>query len=176
MAVTAVVLPISGPYSATWNAVAMGVNGDDGFTIRCQIQAQEFNESDAWGLTFVEGIYRGQNWRCRLVGREWKAGLLSILQTFGLVTGGGTLNPFIQVIGDRMSKYAFPLVLTAILGNPPSVPQSLTANGAIIAPDNNSEFNFTSKIRDLPLELAFIPYSTSTGSPPATYTVPFTVT
>ena len=166
-------VPISGPYTGTWNALPLGVQHDDGYTLQVTVQGQEMNETDAYGMTLVEGIYRGQNWRARLRGLEWKTGLLAALQAFGQSTPT-VLSPFLQKIGDRMTNYAQTLVLTAILGNPPTTPQTLTAMNAIIAPQSTSDFNMTSKIRELPIEFVLIPYSAMVGS--LSLNVPFTVT
>lgn len=166
------VVPISGPFTGVFGALPFGTLSDDGYELSATIQGQEVNETDAYGMTLVEGIYRGQNWRCRLRGLEWKTGLLSVLQTFGQSGAVGTLTPILANIGDRFTKFALGMVLTAILGNPPTTPQSITAVNAQIAPNQQSSFNMTSKVRELPLELCLIPYSAVVGS--ATYNVPFT--
>ncbi len=123
-------------------------------------------------MTLVEAIYRGQNWRVRLRGLEWKAGLTGILQMFGITGATGSLTPLLQNIGDRWTKFCFPLLLTSILGNPPSTPQAITAINAGFAPNSQSAFNITSKVRELPIELVLIPYSAVIGS--LTLNVPFT--
>ena len=170
----ALVIPVSGPYTGTWNALSIGTNSDDGYELQCTIQGQEINETDAYGMTLVEGIYRGQNWRVRYRALEWKTGGLNALQQFGLVAGGGPLNPFLANTGDKFSKFSAALVLTAILGNPPTTPQTLTALLASIAPQNQSAFNLTSKMRELPIELVLLPYAATISS--TSYNVPFTVT
>ena len=170
------VVPISGPYSATWNALPLGIQNDDGYEIAASLQGQEVNLTDAYGMTLTEAIYRGMNWRCRMRGMEWKSGLLAILKMFGTsgALGDGLLNPILANVGDRWTKFCLPLVLTALLGNPPTTPQSLTATNAGFAPNSNSAFLMTSKVRELPLELVLIPYSVVIGS--LTFNVPFTVT
>jgi hypothetical protein len=128
----------------------------------------------------VEAIYRGINWRARIRGLEWKTGLLGSLLTFGSTAaqpggaGFGTLNPILANIGDRWSKYGGPLVLTAILGNPPCSPQSFTASTAVVAPGSQTAMNFTSKCKELPLEYVLLPYSLVVGS--STFNLPFSVT
>jgi hypothetical protein len=168
------VIPISGPYVGTWQALPLGTLSDDGYEVSCTLQGQEVNETDAYGMTLVEGIWRGQNWRCRLRGLEWKTGLLSILQMFGQTGAAGSLTPILANIGDRWTKYCQSLVLTAILGNPPTTPQTLTAVNAGFAPNTQSQFLKTSKVRELPLELVLIPYQTVIAS--VTYSLPFTTT
>ena len=159
----------------TWNALPLGTQGDDGFELRCTLAGQEIAESDAYGLTLTEGIYRGQNWRLIMRGLEWnKTGLLSILQMFGQSGANTTLTPVLSNIGDRWTKYCLPLVLTAILGNPPTIPQTLTATNAGFAPNSQSSMLFTSKMREMPLELVLIPYQSMVGS--VTTNTPFTTT
>ncbi len=168
------VVPISGPYSAVFNSNALGTQNDEGYELSCSIPGQEINASDAFGKTLVEAIFQGQNWKCRFRGLEWnKAGLLAILQMFG-GGAGNALAPVLTNIGDRWTNYCKALVLTAILGNPPTTPQSLTATNAGFSPNSQSAFNLTSKMREFPLELVLIPYSASVGS--VTAAIPFSTT
>ncbi len=173
------VVPVSGPYLGTWHALPLGTQNDDGYELRATVQGQEVNESDAYGMTLVEAIYRGQNWRVAFRGLEWnKTGLLAILQMFnpaGTAGRNGTaLSPILQNIGDLWTSYCQSLVLTAILGSPPSTPQTLTAVNAGFAPNFQSSFLKTSKLREFPLELVLIPYQVTVTS--ITTNVPFTVT
>ena len=171
----ALILPVSGGYTGLWNAFALGTQNDDGFVLSAQTQGQEVNASDAYGMTLMEGIYRGVNWRARLRGLEWnKRGLLDALQAFGQPSGGSTFGPSLQNIGDRMSTYAKTLLLTAILANPPTTPQTLTGASAILAPGQTTEFMMTSKMREMPIEMVLLPYNATISA--STYVVPFTVT
>lgn len=167
------VVPVSGAYLSTWNALPMGTQDDNGFELSCTIQGQEINASDAYGQTLVEGIYRGQNWRCRFRGLEWnKTGLLSILQMFGQTGANTTLTPALIAIGDRWTSYCQALLLTAILNI--STPATLTATNAGFAPNSQSAFNLTSKMREFPLEMVLLPYTAVISS--TTYKIPFSVT
>jgi hypothetical protein len=170
----ALILPISGPYVSTWDGLSLGVQDDNGYEFSVTIQGQEANETDQFGMTLVEAIYRGQNWRMRNRGLEWKTGLLAALQMFGMTGAAGTLTPYLSNIGARWTAFCQPLVLTAILGNPPTTPQTITATNAGIAPNSQSAFNGTSKLRELPLEFCLIPYSAVIGS--QTFAIPFSTT
>jgi hypothetical protein len=170
------VVPVSGPYVGVINAFPFGTLSDDGYELLCTIQGQEVNESDAYGMTLVEAVYRGQNWRLRIRGLEWKSGLLATLQGFGsqVPLVSGVLAPTLANIGDLFTRYPGVLVLTAILGSPPTVPQTLTSQSTTVAPQQQSNFMMTSKVRELPLEMVLFPYHTTVGS--LSYNVPFTVT
>lgn len=169
------VVPITGPYLGVFDSLTLGTQNDDGFVISAQYQGQEINASDAYGMTLVEGVWRGMNWRCRIRGLEWnKAGLMNLLNMFGRTGTSGTFTPQLTSIGDRWTNYCKTLLLTAILGNPPTTPQTLTALTAGLAPGQTSEFMLTSKMREMPIDMVLLPYATGIGS--STVVVPFTVT
>lgn len=171
----ALVLPISGPYVGTWNGNTLGTQNDDGYVLSVQHQGQEISASDAYGMTLVEAIWRGMNWRCRIRGLEFnKAGLLDLLQMFGRSGSNTTLTPQLAFIGDRWSTYSKIMILTSILGNPPAMPQTLTAASACLAPGQTTEFMMTSKMREMPLEMVLLPYQATVGS--GSIVVPFTTT
>lgn len=161
------VVPVSGPYTGVFATLALGTQNDDGYILTGQFTGQEVNASDAYGMTLVEAIWRGLNWRLRFRGLEWnKPGILYLMNLFG-ATGAlnTTFTPKLSNIGDRYTNYAQALVLTAILGNPPTIPQTLTATNAVIAPNSNIEGIMTSKVREAPFELALLPYATNIGGP-----------
>ena len=166
MAVTALVLPVSGPYTATWNAFNLGTQNDDGYVLSGTYQGQEVNQSDAFGMTLVEAIWRGLNWKLRFRGLEFnRPGILASMQAFGSTgTPSTTFTPTLANIGDRYSKFAQALVLTAVLGSPPTFVQTLTALGAIVSPQSNVEYLMTSKVREAPFEMVLLPYSATIGS------------
>lgn len=164
---TGLVVPVSGPYMGTWNGLGLGTQNDDGFVLLGSYTGQEVNLSDAYGMTLVEAIWRGINWRLRFRGLEWnKSGILASMQAFGSSgSPGATFTPTLAHIGDRYTFYTQPLVLNSTLGvYPPTIPQTLTAVSAIVAPQSNVEYIMTSKVREAPFEMVLLPYQTSAGS------------
>lgn len=160
------VVPVSGPYTATWASSSMGTQNDDGYVLHGTWQGQEVNLSDAYGMTLVEAIWRGLNWRMRFRGLEFnKPGILASMQAFGS-TGAATttFTPILSNIGNRYTAFAQALILTAILANPPTFVQTLTAMNAIVAPQTNVDYLMTSKVREAPFEMVLLPYSATVGS------------
>ena len=155
------VVPVSGPYIGTWAGAALGTQNDDGFVLLGTYQGQEVNASDAYGMTLVEAIWRGLNWRLRFHSLEFnKTGMLQAIQAFGASGNANTtFTPTLANIGDRYTKFAQSLVLNSILGDPPTMPDTLTATNAIVAPQSNVEFLMTSKMREAPFEMVLLPYS-----------------
>lgn len=166
MGVAALVVPISGPYTGTWNTFALGTQNDDGFVLTATFTGQEINASDAHGMTLVEAIWRGINWRLRMRGLEWsKAGILAAMQMFGSTGAPNTtFTPTLANVGDRYSKYAQPLVLTSVLASSVSFVSTLTATNAVLAPNSNTEAMLTSKMREAPLEMVLLPYAATVAS------------
>lgn len=161
------IVPVSGPYTATWQAFPLGTQNDDGYVLKGTYQGQEINQSDVYGMTLVEAIWRGLNWKLAFKGLEFnKSGILASMQAFGSTSGAPPtgLTPTLANIGARFTAFAQALVLTAILGNPPSFVQTLTANSAIVAPQSNVEYMLTSKMREAPFEMVLLPYATTVGS------------
>lgn len=118
-------------------------------------------------MTLVEAIHRGINWRLRIRGLEFnKPGMLQAIQAFGASGNSGTtFTPVLQSIGDRYSKFSQTLLLTSILGlYPPTMPSTLTALSAIVAPQSNVEYLMTSKVREAPFEFVLLPYSAVAGT------------
>lgn len=171
------VVPVSGPYTGTWNSKTLGTQNDDGFQLLGAYTGQEVNQSDAYGMTLVEAIWRGINWRLRFRGLEWnKAGILASMQAFGS-TGDPALSftPTLANIGNRYTAFAQPLVLTSTLGAyPPTTPQTFTAVNSIVAPQSNVEYIMTSKVREAPFEMVLLPYQAVIGS--LTVNLAFTTT
>ena len=171
------VVPVSGPYTGLWGGFPLGTQNDDGFALVATIQGQEINATDAYGMTLVEAIYRGINWRLRFRGLEWnKGGLLYALQIFGS-TGAPqtTFTPTLANIGQRFTAFTQALSLNSILGTyPPTIPSSLTALNAVAAPQMNAEYLMTSKAREAPIEMVLLPYSATVGS--LTVNLAFTTT
>ena len=166
-------VPISGPYVGRWNAHLLGTQNDDGFVLTGSYQGQEVNASDAYGMTLVEAIFRGINWRLRFRSLEWNyPGVLASMQAFGSTgVSSTTFTPTLSNVGNRYTAAAQTLLLTAILANPPTIPQTLTALSAVVAPQSNVEYLMTSKVREAPFEMVLFPYYVN-----ATTNVSFTTT
>ncbi len=169
----ALIVPISGPYTSTWNSLPLGTQNDSGWELELGWTGQEVRASDAYGLTLVEGIWRGLNCKFRFTALEWnKTGLLALHQMFGGDATGNNFRPILANIGTRWSTYCKTLVMTSILPNPPATPQTLTALLAGLTPNSTSRGQWTSKVREAPLEMVLLPYDSGTGN----VVIPFSTT
>jgi len=166
----ALIQVIAGRYAGAYTppaggALSMGILNDDGFELAATPKGEEINATDAYGLSLLDFVYRGADWRLRARAKEFAADLMKIVWPWGM--GTGALSPRMGVIGRRGSDIAGSMVLTATTGTPAASspgPASLTAGLCVASPNANMAMYFTSKARDVPAELVLLPYSDG-GSP-----------
>ena len=154
--------PVAGAYTATFAAVALGIMDDNGFELSFTPQGQDINDTDQFGMSLIEGIYRGANVRIRFRAKEWTTGVQNLIHTFG---AKATATPAwkMGVIGRKYTDIAGVLILTATAGTPAAAsPATFTASSALLSPNTNLSFLFTSKLREVAFEMILLPY-TSTG-------------
>lgn len=162
------IVPVAGRYAGTYGNSNIGVLNDDGYELSYSPKGQEVNDTDAYGMTLVEVIYRGGDWRIRWKTKEWTSGMLGAFQIFGQLS---SFAPALGIIGRKFTDMASALVLTVTNGTPAvGNPNTLTASQAILSPNSNISTQFTSKVREVPIEQVLLPY-VSTGA-----IVPFTTT
>lgn len=163
--------PVAGAYVGTYNAIALGMMNDDGFIIGYTPVGQDLNDTDQFGGTLIEGVYRGGNFRVRSRTKEWNTGMQGAFQVYGKVSAGVAPSFALGIVGRKYSAIAQALLLTATAGTPAAAaPATLTVTQALLAPNTNLDIGFTSKIREVPLEWICLPYTVSSD------TVPFTTT
>lgn len=167
--------PVAGAYTGTYNSVALGMMSDDGYILTATPLAQEVNDTDQFARTLIELIYQGMNFGIRCRTKEWNTGMQGAMQVYGAVSAVAAPAFAIGVIGRLGTAIAKALVLTSTTGTPAvASPATLTASSSLLAPNNNLDMAFTSKIREVPLSFVCIPYSATIAS--TSYNVPWTTT
>jgi len=133
---------------------------------------EDIGETDAWGQTVIDGIWRGGNCFLQFVSTAYKAGSLGAFWPWGgQLAGAGALGILVDdsiaapnklPIGTLATNHALPLVLTAAAGTPAAAtPATLTATKALLAKNNNGRLLFNSKLRDVPVRLRLYPVTAS---------------
>jgi hypothetical protein len=196
----ALIIPVAGPYTSAHtpgasasgsgtSAVSMGILSDDGFSLRWVIHKQKIGPdgTDRFGLARLENVIRGGDWNLIFRCREYASGNLNVAWPYGRVSltlsPGGNANfaPVMAQAGctDDGSGFTGSLVLTAIAGTPAALnPATLTAAKVVNADANQGDMMFTSKAREVPVNLELLPYSQTYGTSPsqATYVNWFSTT
>ena len=152
MAITA---PVAGAYTGTLNqngAGALALNYTrQGFNLNFAIKAERVEESDIYGLSLIDIIFRGCQLSidtiCRVYSSVTRNALMPWTGTFGRVYDAA--NPIAQLASVRNDT----LVLTAVAATPAATagPATFTATGVTISPDNNLQIVLNSTLREVPL-------------------------
>ena len=158
--------PASGPYTATYNAVAIGLT-EDGYKLRLRPSDQLINRSDTYGDTPIDYVWRGGSMRGMFTCMDFKTANLVALwpfNTFGILMNATT------PIGILASGIAKALVLTATANTPAvaaatgkEIINTFTATRAVVPPEFEGEILFDSRLRTIPVELMLLPYTDSSN-------------
>ncbi len=148
---------ISGRYTNTYNAVDVGIT-DQGIELQQESGAENIEESDAYGTTLIDWVYRGGRVSLQFMSKAYKAGSTTPFWPWSAL---GRLG----VIGRLASDVASATVLTATTGTPAAAaPATLTAGKSILAPNNPATLLFNSKLRQVPVRLACLAYDQGAGA------------
>lgn len=146
---------VSGPYTATWNSVAVGFTVE-GYQLTVNFLKQMIDQTDLYGRTMIDTIHQGANARLRYDSRCYDAGNLGPAFPYG---GIGIVMSAAKPVGYNDRVHAQALVLTSTANTPAAAaPVTLTAGKSHIAPDYPIELLFDSKARQIPVQLQLIPY------------------
>lgn len=146
---------IAGPYTALYNAVDVGFTLD-GFRYGTSWKAEMVNQTDIFGETLIDMVYRGGDAQLSYRSKTYKPGAVTPFWPWGSLGVLATAAAPISRLARDVSKA---LILTAVANTPAAItPATLTSSKAILAPNVNQELLFDSKVRDVPAVLQLLPY------------------
>lgn len=144
---------VAGRYSATYAAADVGMTRE-GYTVAQESKNEVIEQSDQFGESVLDMIYRGGAMRCRFESKTYKAGATAPFWPWGAI---GTLSTAAAPIGRSAYDTAASFVLTATAATPAAAaPATLTASKSILAPGSR-DLLFDSRLRHVPIELIFLP-------------------
>jgi hypothetical protein len=142
-----------GYYTMTHDGTAIGlVEGVR--RLRRKHNSQMFS-ADKWGL--IDGVYKGGECFLSMIFKEWDAEEISAIWPFASALGDVGQN------GRLLSDIAKEVILTAEAGTPAEThgPATITAELAILAPENDLEIILGNEQRDVPILFQLLPYDDS---------------
>ena len=141
---------IAGRYSGSYNGGDIGIT-EQGFTLSLTPHAERIAESDAYGQTLIELIFRGCDVGLILDSLEYKTASIASIWPWGSL---GTMG----VIGRLGSALAQSVILTAAAGTPAaSTPATATFGRSLLSPGFNVNLLFNSKLRKVPIRYDVLP-------------------
>lgn len=149
---------IDGRYAGTYNAVSTGIT-ENGYDLIIALKEEVIEESDVYGGSLMDYIYRGGNCQVRADCKEYMAGTTTPMWPWGSL---GQMRTPTLPIGRLASGVGAALLLTATANTPAATaPATLTVTIAILAPGQQSTLNFNSRLRRVPLFFQAIPQDTA---------------
>lgn len=157
---------VAGRYAGTWSAGALGTT-EEGFELFQDTHAEMINNSDAFGDTLLDWVWRGSSVYLMVRSLTFTTTALAAFYPYGatIVAPGGfgvlTAATSVVPIGTLASDLAKALVLTVTASTPAalygSVINTLTASLSLLRPNSNLSLLFNSKLRKVPLAFQVLP-------------------
>ena len=153
---------IAGRYSGSYDSVDVGITSQ-GYDLGIESRWESIDESDAYGLSLIDGVFRGGNVTLQFESKAFKAGSIAPFWPWGAL---GVLYTPTAPISRLASAVASAIVLSATADTPAaSSPATLTGPASILAPNNPARLLYNSKLRHVPVRLALLPTdNTGTGT------------
>ncbi len=146
---------IAGPYTATYNGVALGVfEGDAGLPTLERTDSEEaIGNTSAYGKAVIDGIFLGSNWTAQFTCIEYKAGPLSAFAPYHATLGA------MGTVGVLLYSLSKALIFTAVAGTSASAtPTTLTSLNTLLLPGFSARLMYGPTLRKVPLRLRLFPY------------------
>jgi hypothetical protein len=168
---------IAGRYTNTYNSGSCGMT-KDGFRVTHQFFIDVIGESDAYGQSPIDGIFRGGECYITFTGIEGVAGAFAALWPFGtdrttpLNSYGILVDPTVTnktPVGTLATDLARAFVMTGVSGTPavtagtPYGPATLTITKALLRENYPVELLFNSKLKEIPISLRAWPVDAGSG-------------
>lgn len=151
---------VAGAYTGTYNAVAVGFT-QKGFELSQSFKTELIDETDLYGQTVIDAVYRGGEAFLQFESRTYKAGATAPFAPWGAL---GVISTTAAPIGRLATDVAQATVLTAVANTPAAAaPASLTAPKALLAENFDGKLLFDSRLRNVPVRLRLYP-SLNTGT------------
>jgi hypothetical protein len=149
-----------GEYVMTYDSVAVGLVTSGGQNLRWRFKEKAIQDTNRFGDTKIDGIYRGVNALLAVTFKEWKPAVRAAIWPW---SASGTFDGTLGVIGRLASDVAKVITLTPTAGTPAATagPTLFTANLAKIAPENDINLLFGPDERDIPVIFELLPYDSS---------------
>jgi hypothetical protein len=149
---------VAGRYTSTYSAVDTGI-AEEGYNLEQGSKAEMIAQSDAYGESAIDAIYRGGDVFVDFLGLGYKAGAITPFWPWGAL---GVMLTAAAPLGRLASAVASAHVLTAVANTPAAAaPASLTGTLAILAPNTSARLLYNSKLRKVPIRLQYFPYDSA---------------
>lgn len=144
---------VPGVFAGTYNGTTLGLTTSEGWRLKWRDSVKKINDTNAYGDTLIDGIYRGkQGVQLLVTVKEWNSIVKAAIWPWS-VPATPVFDGKLGQIGQLMSDAAKAIVLTPEANSPAATVGSntFTASKAILSPDNDIELLMGPDERDIPL-------------------------
>jgi hypothetical protein len=129
-----------------------------GYELSQDGKAEVINETDAFGESTIDLVYRGGDVYIGFDSRAYKTGAITPFWPWAAL---GLMG----IIARLASDIASSMLLTATTGTPAFTngPKTLTGSKTLLAPNMSQKLLFNSKLRNVPNRLLVLPVDTGGG-------------
>lgn len=154
---------VPGVFAGTYNGTTLGLTTSEGWRLKWRDSVKKINDTNAYGDTLIDGIYRGkQGVQLLVTVKEWNSIVKAAIWPWS-VPATPVFDGKLGQIGQLMSDVAKAIVLTPEALSPAAVAgnNTFTASKAILSPDNDIELLLGPDERDIPLLFDLLLYDDS---------------
>lgn len=154
---------VPGVFAGTYNGTTLGLTTSDGWRLKWRDSVKKINDTNAYGDTLIDGIYRGKSGvQLMVTVKEWNSIVKAAIWPYS-VPATPVFDGKLGQIGQLTSNVAKAIVLTPEASSPAAgvAETILTASKAILSPDNDLEFLMGPVERDIPLLFDLLLYDDS---------------
>lgn len=161
---------VAGPYTGSYNAVALGeFDPQDGREVRVEIQKLGRTiTGHSYALSEIDGIYQGGNRFISFIGNEQNAAVIQAMwpETSGMLGYTWATMGRMEQVGTLWSAKDAALVFTAVTGTEAATQGPATLTCQAIPTEETREIAFGSDLRQFPCRLRLLP---QTATPNTTW-------
>ena len=152
---------VVGSYAATYNGTSTGITRE-GYRITHDRKAETIESSDLYGKMMLDAIEQGANVTCEFNAMAFIKGL-PVLNNFtgSLYQAWAAASPMGRLFSDMAKAWVMTVTANTPAAGAGLGPATLTASKAILAPNYSATHLYDNRLRELPLRLQFLPYTSS---------------
>lgn len=153
----------SGPYTSVIGSNNPGLTTDEGYRLRWKNEYVKFKNTNLYGASFLDGIYKGKSdMQLLFTAKEWNSAIKATISTFA--TTAGTWDGTEIAVGTLLSTKALSIALTAVANTPAATngPTPITFPFCVPSDQNDWELLLGPDETDMPIIFDLLLYSDGT--------------
>ncbi len=162
----AIVAPIAGAYTATYNRKGAGAAAlnytRQGFNLNFTQKGERIEETDLYALTLIDIVGRGAGLTIDTICKVYSTAVTGALWPWA--TPLGTVYTGALPLATLASTTPDVIIFTAVAGTPAAASPATLTSKVTLSPDNANSFKLDSTLREVPLRCDSLLIDSPTGT------------